>query len=143
MPKLVILRGLPASGKSTTAAQLVMRGYKRVNADDLRLSIDNGIWTKDNEKTINDLMCIMVDEFLHRGYNVVLDNTNLNPYKVKIALDIAKEQRAEVEILDITTPLDVCLERDLARTQGRVGKEVILNMYNKWCKDGKFPEIQR
>ncbi len=140
MAKLVILRGLPASGKSTQAAQLVMKGYKRINADDLRMSIDNGIYTKDNEQNINALMNIMLDFYLHNNYDVVLDNTNLNPYKVRSAVDIAnKHKKVEIEIIDVETPVEVCLRRDLERTQGRVGKEVIMRMYNKWFKDGKFP----
>ncbi len=139
MAKLVILRGLPASGKSTHAARLVMQGYKRINADDLRMSIDNNLWSKDNEKLINELMERMVRLFLHAGYNVVLDNTNLNPYKVRAAMDVATEQGAEIEILDIETSVEVCLQRDLERTRGRVGKEVIMRMYNKWFKNGKFP----
>jgi len=139
MAKLVILRGLPASGKSTHAARLVMQGYKRINADDLRMSIDNNLWSKDNEKLINELMERMVRLFLNAGYNVVLDNTNLNPYKVRAAIDIANEQAADIEILDIETPVEVCLQRDLERTRGRVGKEVIMRMYNKWFKNGQFP----
>lgn len=139
MAKLVILRGLPASGKSTHSARLVQQGYKRINADDLRLSIDNNVYTKDNERLINELMLLMIENFLNKGYNVVLDNTNLNPYKVSAAKDAANKAKAEIEILDIITPVEVCLERDLNRTQGRVGKEVIMSMYNKWCKNGKFP----
>lgn len=141
MTKLVILRGLPASGKSVTALGYVQKGYKRINADDLRQSIDNNFYSKANEKFINDLMNHMLRTFLSSGYNVVLDNTNLNPYKVKIATDIANSCKAQVEILDINTPLVVCLQRDLDRTQGRVGKEVIMALYNKWFVDGKLPDL--
>lgn len=41
MPKLLVLKGLPASGKSTYAKELVNKGWKRVNKDDLRAMIDD------------------------------------------------------------------------------------------------------
>ena len=50
MSKLLILKGLPASGKSTYAKELVSKGWKRVNKDDLRSMIDGGKWSKKNEE---------------------------------------------------------------------------------------------
>ena len=138
MPKLVVLRGLPASGKTIHSAGLVLQGYKRVNGDDLRLAIDNGVYSKANEAYLVKVMQIMVKEAIKDGFDVVLDNTNLNPYHVKWARQVAKELNAKLEFIDMDTPLDVCLERDLNRTHGRVGKEVIMRMYNKWFKDGKL-----
>jgi len=143
MTKLVVLRGLPGSGKSTKAAQLVMQGYKRVNFDDLRLSIDNGVYSKSNEDVIVNIGQIMVAQFLQAGYNTVIDNLNFNPYHIKFAKAIARDTRTEIEIIDIDTPLDICIERDLQRTQGRVGRDVIMNIYSKYFIDGKFPEVPK
>ena len=51
--KVIVLRGLIASGKSTYAKQLVEKlGWKRVNKDDLRAMVDNSIWSDKNEKEI-------------------------------------------------------------------------------------------
>lgn len=141
MAKLVVLRGLPASGKSTLAAQLVMQGFKRVNFDDLRLMIDNGFYTKQNEKYIVDVAQTMAALALQSGYNVVFDNTNFNPFHIKWARSLAKELNAELEIQDVITPLEVCIERDLNRNQGRVGRDVIIKMHNKWFVNGKFPKL--
>lgn len=142
MAKLVLLRGLPASGKSTYSAQLVMRGYKRVNADDLRLMVDNGVYTKPNEKYITDVMQTMAALALQSGYNVVYDNTNFNPFHYKWALGLCRELRCELEVVDIKTPLEVCVQRDLERTKGRVGKDVIMRMYNRWFVNGEFPKVE-
>ncbi len=139
--KLIVLRGLPASGKSWTAVQYVMKGFKRVNADDLRNSIDNGVYSKDGERYLFKIMSIMIKEALKDGYSVIYDNTNFNPYHIKTCRQIAEQLKVELEIIDIDTPLAVCLERDLQRSVGRVGKEVIMRMYNKWFKDGIFPPI--
>src|SRR5207245_9019847 len=52
--KLLLLKGLPASGKSTYAKELVLKGWKRVNKDDLRAMIDNGKWSHSNEDIIKE-----------------------------------------------------------------------------------------
>lgn len=140
--KLVVLRGLPASGKSTYAAQLVIQNnYKRFNRDDMRMMIDNSIFSADNEALITDFMYFMIDTWLEKGYNVVLDNTHLNPYTVKEARRLAADHDAEIEIRDFDVPVQVCIDRDLQRDAGRVGKSVILHMYKKWFRNGKMPEV--
>ena len=48
MSKLLILKGLPASGKTTEAKRLVIEeNFKRVSKDDLRAMIDNSKWSKE------------------------------------------------------------------------------------------------
>ncbi len=140
MAKLVILRGLPASGKSTYAAQLAMKGFKRVNKDDLRMISTDGIYSKETERYINSVAEAMIRMALQSGLDVVSDNTNLNRYHLQFAKAICKDTKSELEIIDFDTPLETCLQRDLERTHGRVGKQVIMHMYNKYFKDGKFPE---
>lgn len=138
MAKLVVLRGLPACGKSTHAAQLVLQGYKRVNKDDLRMIIDNGAYSKDNERLITTIANNIMESALASGFNVVSDNTNLNKYHIAHCQMLARMCKAEIEIITFDTPLDVCLARDLARTHGRVGKDVIMKMYARYYRDGKL-----
>jgi predicted kinase len=140
MAKLVVLRGLPAAGKSLYAARLVQQGYKRVSLDDLRLSVDNGFYSKQNEVYIVDVAQTMIALALQSGFNVVCDAYNLNPYHIKYAKAICRDTRSELEVVDIDTPLEVCLQRDLERTSGRVGKDVIMKLYDKYFIDGKFPK---
>ena len=143
MSKMVMLRGLPGSGKSFHSLKLVQQGYKRINGDDLRMLVDNGVYSKDNEKYIVDIMQTMAALALQSGLNVVMDNTNFNPYWTKWARSLCRDTRSELEILDIKTPLEVCVARDLERTRGRVGKDVIMKMYNRYFINGKFPEVEQ
>lgn len=139
--KVVILRGLPASGKSVYAAQLVMqKRYKRLNKDDLRAMLDNETYSRNNEDFINSILYCLMDFILENDWNVVIDNTNFNNKYVLKYKEIAKKHNAEVEIVDIDVPLQTCINRDLERDQGRVGKEVITKIYNRHFKNGKFPE---
>lgn len=142
MAKLVILRGLPASGKTTYAAQLVMKGYKRISPDDLRIMIDNGIYSKQNERFITDIVQTLAALALQSNLDVCVDSNNLNPYWIRWAKALVRDTRSELEIVDLDTPLEVCITRDLERTKGRVGKDVIVKMHNKYFKNNKFPEIE-
>jgi predicted kinase len=140
MSKLVILRGLPCSGKTTYAAQLVLKGYKRVNHEDLRVMVDNGIYSKQNENYIVDVAQTMVALALQNNLDVVYDNYNLNSYIIKWAKSLCRDLRAEIEIVNFDTPLDVCIKRDLDRNKGRVGRDVILKMKDKYFLNDKFPD---
>lgn len=130
-PKILFLKGLPASGKSTYAKELVATGkWKRVNKDDIRAMLDNSKWSKHNESFVKDVEDNIVIAAITRGYNVVVDDTNL------VGNHIARVTE-KVQNLDITcyieekfidTPLSECIRRDLSRPNG-VGKKVIRRMY--------------
>ena len=58
MKQVIILRGLPASGKSTYAKSLVKanpNNYKRINRDDMREMLDGYHFSKSNEKFVKKL----------------------------------------------------------------------------------------
>ena len=55
MKKILILRGLPASGKSTFARNLLTENphaWKRLNKDELRAMLDNSVHSVPNEKFV-------------------------------------------------------------------------------------------
>src|ERR1039458_315496 len=85
MRKLLLLVGLPASGKTTFARKLVAgdikpmgRSWVRVNNDDFRESLHSGRWSKHNEPLITEIRNFIIEQALTRGDNVVVDNLNLH-----------------------------------------------------------------
>jgi predicted kinase len=145
--KILVLKGLPASGKSTFSKKLIDDNpgiWKRINKDDLRAMIDNSKWSKSNENFILKVRDNIVEQVLINGYSVIIDDTNLdNSHLEKMKL-IANGFRhkdsnidtIEVEVKDFTdVPLNVCIERDKLRTgNAHVGEKVIRNFYNKYLK---------
>jgi len=139
MKKLLILSGLPASGKSSHAKELLNKEpnkWKRVNKDDLRLMLDDEKWGHDNEKFVLKMRDIMTVSALKNGYNVIIDDTNLHPKHkqrmeqlIREYKDIVGEVEIEEKFLDV--PVNECIKRDLARPNS-VGQAVILDMYNKY-----------
>lgn len=140
MARLMMLKGLPASGKTTFAKQLVngeLFAYKnnwvRVNKDDMRSMLHNGKWSKNREKDILKLRDYIIDEALFDGKNVVVDDTNFAPKHQERLAALAKKHGATFEVRFIPASLDVCIERDLKR-QNSVGEKVIRDMYNQYLK---------
>jgi len=130
--KLVMLRGLPSSGKSTFALELVSKGFKRVNKDDLRSMIDNGKWSKSRESLIKEIERTIAIDFLTMGENVVVDNTNFG-YE-KYWEDIANNYKIDFEVKFFDTPFLECIERDAKRGEKSVGAKVIQRMYDQYLK---------
>ena len=140
MAKLIVLRGLPASGKTVHSLKYVQQGFKRVSVDDLRLSIDNGVYYRQGEQFLQDVAQTIIALALQNNFDVISDNCNLNPYHINYAKSICRDTRSELQIIDIITPLEVCIERDLRRNVGRVGRDVIMKMYTKYFgPNGEFP----
>jgi len=133
MTRILMLKGLPASGKSTYAKQLEKQGWLRVNKDDLRLELHDGVWSKKNEKEIIKVRNERIIAALQKGSNVVVDDTNFAPIHGKELSRIAEQHNASFEIKFFDIPLETCIERDKNRT-ATVGKEVIMGMYNKYLK---------
>lgn len=135
MKKLLMLSGLPASGKSTEATRLVKEeGYKRVNKDDLRAMIDSSKWSKENEKEIVECRDLIIINYLDAGYNVVVDDTNLHPSHRETLAEIADNCDAEFEEKFFDVPVMTCIERDSKRGDKSVGAKVIMGMYNQFLK---------
>lgn len=132
--KVIILQGLPASGKSTYARQLVETlGWKRINKDDLRAMVDNSKWSEKNEKLIVKLRNDLLLRFLQDGYSVVIDDTNFAKSHVDTIKEICAGELVECEVLFFDTPLWECIERDSKREKS-VGKKVIIKMYNQYLR---------
>lgn len=135
MQKIIILKGLPASGKSTYAKTLIAKGnWVRLNKDDARLQYFNSNWSPEREKFIIKLRNSALYSALDSGYNVVVDDTNFSPeHEIEIKKIAQKFNNVYVEVKLIDTPLDICLERNRARTNP-VPDKFILDTYNKYFK---------
>ena len=136
MLTVTLTKGLPGSGKSTWAKQIIDENpsfFKRINKDDLRAMLDNGKFSSSNEKFILKVRDSLILMALEDGKHVIIDDTNLHPKHVERIKELING-KARLVIKDFTdVPLDVCIERDLKRTNS-VGEKVIRSMYNKFLK---------
>lgn len=144
MKTLYMIKGLPGCGKTTKAKsmQAKMPNLVRVNKDDLRLQLHNGGYSNWNEKLIVNARDMLIGIALEAGNHVVSDDTNLAPKHETRLKQLAKNNGAKFELIDMTdiTP-EECIKRDLQRERS-VGSEVIMSMYNQFLRP-PIPVIER
>jgi predicted kinase len=136
MKKVLILQGLPASGKSSFAKELLLANpgcWVRTNKDLLREMAHASYWSKSNEKFIIQLRDTAILMALEAGKHVVVDDANFGK-NIDHIKELVKGQ-AKVEINDsfLQTPVEECIRRDLLRPKS-VGKDVIMKMYNQFVR---------
>lgn len=128
MSKLIMLSGLPASGKSTKAKEIVGTGnYVRVNRDLLRTMLHFDKFSGRNEGMTVEAEKRIATLALANGLNVVVDDTNLNLKNKEMWSSIAQSSEASFEHINIDTDWETCVSRDSTREKA-VGRSVIVNM---------------
>lgn len=137
MIKVEMLVGIPGSGKSTYAKQVVSKApndWVRVNNDDLRAMMNGSVWSADYEKMITDARNYLIRDALKRGKNVIIDNLNLNKRHFDDVCKIAKSVNADIQVFEkvFYIEFDEAVARNAARTgAARVPDEVM----KKWWKE--------
>lgn len=135
--ELIILRGIPGSGKSTWAKEYVSANpwFKRICRDDLRQMFDSGRYSAHNEKFIRMIRNRLIHECLKEGSSVIVDDTNLKDRDIRDIRMCAHidMEAVPVRIIDFETPLEVCIERD-AQRPGPVGEARIREMHEDFLR---------
>ena len=143
MNKIIVLRGLPASGKTTWAKDYISRnpGVVRVNKDDLRATLHNNQWSEDNERLILDIRNAIIINSLINLRDVLVDDTNFAEKHITTIQNIAENYDAGFEVKDFDVPLEVCLDRNRKR-DSNVPDKVIVEMYEKYVLPKKEKVVQ-
>jgi predicted kinase len=126
--KLILTKGLPASGKTTWAKEYIKKYPETANLckDDLRLQLGS---TNKREKRVIKVRDLLTEHYFEIGYSVIWSDTNLNPVHIKRATELAEQHQATLVIQDFTNvSLAECIKRDLVRANS-VGQQAIEQMY--------------
>lgn len=138
MPKIVLCRGIQGSGKSTWAKQWVLEDPEhrvRFNNDEIRNMLGK-YWVPSREHLVTDIKKDFMVSAMEFGYDIVIDNMNLNPKEVEYYKDLVDSTLGYVncyslEFQDFFIPLEVCIERDSKR-ENPIGKEIIEATYQRY-----------
>lgn len=135
MAELIMLRGLPGSGKSTWAKEYIESkppgSVVRVNKDDLRAMMSNGKYVKSLERLVISVRDALVVAALQNKVDVVVDDTNFNTFHAERLRHLAEWAGAGFRIKDFHTPITECIARDALRPKP-VGEGVIRNMAKQY-----------
>lgn len=140
MSKLVVLSGLPGSGKTTYARERVENDGNsiRVNRDDLRAMCFNSQYSSQREGLIIEIEKAVAELAKQWNMTAIIDDTNL---RREAWTSWAKENGFTLERVCFDVPLIECIERDRYRANP-VGRVVIENMARRtgqiqWPQDKK------
>lgn len=138
---LIILRGLPGSGKTTWAREYLLQHPEaaRVNRDDIRAMLHNPrLWSPEDETATSIARNAIIRELLELGRVVISDDTNLNRHHIDTFQAIVEAARSRIiDVVTFTTPLEECIRRDSHRSHP-VGELRIRQMAESMELDSPF-----
>src|SRR5512140_3456854 len=113
--RIVVMVGLPASGKSTYLQQI---GTAGLSSDAIRKTLADD----ETDQTIHDrvfqtLRYLLRQRLALRRPVTYIDATNLTPAERSPYIGIGKSYGCEVEAVYFDAPVDVCLARNAGRTR--------------------------
>lgn len=140
MSKLIIMRGLPGSGKSTWAKAWVNEdpiNRIRLNWDDMR-NMMGPYWIPERENTgvLKELREKFLKHMMELNWDIVCDNMNLNPKEIEFYENIVKEFNEDghpytIEFKDFFIPVEECIRRDAMRANP-IGEKTIKSLFHKY-----------
>lgn len=127
MTKLLALRGISGSGKSTYSEELRQQGWVVVSRDTIRESMFKDYATVD-EDLVTVVEDAAIDAALSRGHRTVIDDTNIRLKYLKRFAELAAKHNASFDVKQFDVDVDEAIGRVVRRAQagGRnVSAEVI------------------
>lgn len=157
--QLLVLQGIPSSGKSTWAKEFLNKdnnseNWIRVCRDDIRRMFGK-YWVESREQLVTDIETYTILRTLTEGKrNVIIDATNLNPKTIAKWEALVKERNSTFQssgdlkqqpLIEIKykyfhiTP-EEAIKRDALRGNESVGEKVITDFWTKYIKGKKDTE---
>ena len=135
-PKLIILMGLPGSGKSAYAKDYLIDHIDDsiwCSSDNIRKELYGDESIQGNPAEVFSTLHDRAANYLRRGYTVLYDATNVNRKSRKSIINIAKHLDRPVHIHGVVVwaPIEECIERDSNRSR-TVGVDVIDKFVRRW-----------
>lgn len=144
--KMILVRGVPASGKSTWS-----KNYVTVNPDTVRVSRDDlrrmlfvtPTYEWEQEKLVSLVEKQMVEDALVSGKDVLIDSMNLRAKYVRDWQRVARTYGAEIVYKDFPISLQDAIARDAMRSGvEHIGADFIRSTFEKFCnKDGTLKPV--
>ena len=146
--KFILTRGIQGSGKSTWARKWVEEDPEhriRINNDDIRNML-GPYWIPSRESIVSNTKLQTTLYAMRMGYDIVVDNMNLNPKEVKYWENVINshnniktsdinpdwvQYEYEIEFKDFFIPLEECIRRDAMRPNP-IGEKVIRDTWKRY-----------
>lgn len=126
MSEIILICGLPGSGKTTIAKEYSEKGFLRLNCDDLGIGYDK-------------LFNLFEKSILSSG-NILLDNVFYSKEKRKPFVDLCNKLNKKINCVYVNTSFEDCQINVLLRMKEKTGKYFFSNEEASQSRDpGIFP----
>jgi predicted kinase len=113
--RIVVLTGLPGSGKSTWLSQ---RGSGGISSDAVRHLLADDETDQSIHAQVFQTVRYLLEQRIAIGRPVTyIDATNLTPEERRPYIEIARARGCEIESVYFDVPLAVCMERNARRAR--------------------------
>lgn len=136
VPKLIMMVGLPRSGKSTWIKENKTNEVV-ISADDIRYLVYNQQFWGDGEPLMWSIRGIMLRYLLQQGVDVIIDETNTTKERRKPILKLAKQYGYHVIGNVVECAPETCIERAKMNSQ-----ENLLSVIERMTNQFELPETE-
>lgn len=144
MSKVIICQGIQGSGKSTWALDYVTKEPTkrvRINRDSIRKMFGK-YWVLEREELCNEIEDKAIAYAMVRGFEVVIDDMNLNPKTIKHIKELVLnvDSNADIRCNLFNTPLTECVTRVEKRNASlpkdeQIPISVVLETFDKYKEE--------
>lgn len=150
---LIIMTGIPGSGKSTIAKYLrdgEMEGFEYLNSnnteilssDECRKQLLGDEKDQSDNKRVFDFLKMKMVGFIKAGYNVIIDATNINMKERRGYLDLVKRYDLRKVAYVVNEPFNECEERAAKREERPLSKEILFKIMSRFQCPQSFEGLE-
>ena len=110
MKLMIIMAGLPRSGKSTWIKEYGMERYV-IGADNIRRILHGQQFIEQAEPMVWAVRRYILDNTLMQGLDCIIDETNLTVKRREDLIALAKHYGYKVNCVYVRTPKEICIKR--------------------------------
>ena len=142
--KVIISVGLPFSGKSTYATELIKNdsSYVEINRDNIRKKLFHiGGWsdyeiTTERENQVTTEQFNEIRQAIDSGKNIIITNTNLRMKYVRRFVSLFEHYNCDIKIVLFSVTLIELIRRNFESSYHNTEKDIVdsFNHYN-WLKE--------
>lgn len=135
LPSIILVAGLPASGKTTFANSLANRlGAVRINSDLVRQQLDlKGHYSPEDKKRVYQAMIDRAADAIAKGHSVVADSTFYKEALRKPWIELARRAGVEIHFVVMEIPDEEAFHRlQKPRPDSEATWEVYQELKSAW-----------
>lgn len=145
-----IMCGLPGSGKSTYIKKELPKNIEIISQDSIRVELgimddieEKKLGNENQEKEVVRICLERIDKAIKDRRDFVIDNTNIKAGRIQNFYDKLKKVGANVKIIIIDTPKEICKERRKNDIAEKVidGMQLGIDKVKKVFKNNKDTKI--